>query len=174
MSLHLDWYAVRTEAQREDLAQRALRRIGVATYIPEHRDLARRGHTRVIVQRRTYPGYVFVGLEPGREPWIGIDECSAVIGVVGFGTPPVPARIPATAIGDLRLRQFCGLHDKARLKTGGGARLPAEDPDPAVAGRVGRVVNVISDERIVLLFGGGRSNSQAVIVSRRLDEMEWL
>ena len=174
MSIDLDWYAVVTEAQREEVAQRALRQIGVATYIPEHRAEVRRGHRRVALRRRTLPGYVFIGLRRSHEPWLRIDECSAVIGVVGFGAPPVPARIEATAIGDMRWAQFRGRHDTARLKIGIGARLSASDPDIALAGRAGRVVHVISDERILVLFGGGRVNPTGSLVSRRLDELELL
>ena len=172
MSIDLDWYAVVTEAQREEVAQRALRQIGVATYIPEYRSDVRRGRSRVSIRRKLFPGYVFVGLQREREPWLRMEDCSAVLGVVGFGSPPVPVCIPPEVIGDLRLGEWRGRRDETGLKAGIGARLPEKDPDPVFAGRTGRVVHVISDERIVVLFGGGRLNTPDAMVTRRLDELE--
>lgn len=177
MSIDLDWYAVVTEAQREEVAQRGLRRRGLVTYIPEGRGEARRRGKLRELRRRLFPGYVFIGLPPGVAPGWAVDGCTAVIGVVGFGTPPVPARIEATAIGDIRLRQFFGELDAerspdARLRRGASAKLRLGDPEAACIGHVGRIVHVASDERIMVLFGSRRSALATLQVTRSLDEIE--
>ena len=82
------WYVVATKPRQEAVAEDHLMRQGYSTLLPTvHIKKRRRGKWQQITEP-TFPGYVFVGLEPGRDDMASIRSTQGCRDLVRFGQQP--------------------------------------------------------------------------------------
>jgi transcriptional antiterminator RfaH len=167
----LRWYLVRTKPNAETTALRNLERQRYETYLPRlSQSLPWRGQWRDRVVP-LFPGYLFLGLDEGRQALAPVHSTVGVAGVVRFGASY--ALVPEAVLRDLRARAnpATGLHRlalPARLAPGTPVRIVAGPFD----GLEGVFQREAGDERaIVLLSVLGQSASVGVpagnVVPRR-------
>ena len=82
------WYAVATKPRQEVVAQEHLHRQGYATLLPTLRLRKRQRGTWEEVTEPTFPGYLFVGLELGRDDMGPIRSTQGCRDLVRFGLQP--------------------------------------------------------------------------------------
>ncbi len=82
------WYVVATKPRQEAVAQEHLIRQGYSTLLPTlHFKKRRRGKWQQVTEP-TFPGYVFVGLEPGTDDMAPIRSTQGCRDLVRFGQQP--------------------------------------------------------------------------------------
>ena len=82
------WYVVATKPRQEVVAQENLQRQGYATLLPTLRLRKRQRGKWQEVTEPTFPGYVFVGLELGRDDMAPIRSTQGCRDLVRFGQQP--------------------------------------------------------------------------------------
>ncbi len=84
------WYVVSTHSRNEPLALANLEHQGFEAYLPCY--LKRRRHARrtETVRRPLFPGYLFVRLDIGDEPWHAIKSTIGVKRMICHGDNPAP------------------------------------------------------------------------------------
>lgn len=82
------WYAVATKPRQEVVAQEHLQRQGYATLLPTLRLRKRQRGKWQEVTEPTFPGYVFVGLELGRDDMAPIRSTQGCRDLVRFAQQP--------------------------------------------------------------------------------------
>ena len=82
------WYVVATKPRQEVVAQEHLQRQGYATLLPTLRLRKRQRGKWQEVTEPTFPGYVFVGLELGRDDMAPIRSTQGCRDLVRFGQQP--------------------------------------------------------------------------------------
>lgn len=82
------WYVVATKPRAELVAQEHLQRQGYATLLPTLRLRKRQRGKWQEVTEPTFPGYVFVGLELGRDDMAPIRSTQGCRDLVRFGQQP--------------------------------------------------------------------------------------
>ncbi len=86
------WFALRVPPQKEQVAQVILRRKGLATFLPVHREWRRRNKYTKVKELRTYPlmpRYVFTGFSKRVPMWFDVFNLPLITGVVGIGGRPM-------------------------------------------------------------------------------------
>ena len=87
----LHWYALRTPAQKEFIAQEVLTQKGLVTYYPTDKRWRNRNRftkTKELIGYAMIPRTLFVGFEPGIPPWFNIFSLPAISSVVGINGEP--------------------------------------------------------------------------------------
>ncbi len=97
------WYVVRTKTGAEERAVRHLKNQKFETYLPRYRKQIRHARKIEKVLRPLFPGYVFVCMDLGRQPWRAINGTMGVISLVQFGDKP--QSIPASMVEAVRARE---------------------------------------------------------------------
>lgn len=97
----LAWYVVATKPRQEAVAEEHLMRQGYPTFLPTLRLRKRQRGKWQEVTEPTFPGYVFVGLEPGRDDMAPIRSTQGCRDLVRFGQQP--AIVPEQIMQALRL-----------------------------------------------------------------------
>ena len=84
----MDWYAVQTQPNRENLAVSNLERQGFDVWLPRIERIIR--HARQIrrVKRPLFPGYLFINLDLETARWRAINGTVGVSHIVSFGQSP--------------------------------------------------------------------------------------
>ena len=82
------WYAVNTHPASEDRACRHLGNQGWKTFFPKIAKTIRSGRRIRTELRPHFPGYVFVSLDLGRDPWRSVDSTFGVRSLVKLGDRP--------------------------------------------------------------------------------------
>ena len=160
----LRWYLVRTKPNAEATALRNLERQRYEAYLPRlSQSLPWRGQWRERVVP-LFPGYLFLGLDEGRQALAPVHSTQGVAGVVRFGASY--AIVPEGILRDLRARAnpATGLHCLAlpeRLASGAPVRIVA-GPFDGLEGVFQRETG--DDRAIVLLSLLGQSVSVGVPV----------
>lgn len=88
----LHWYALRTPAQKEFIAQEILTQKGLVTYCPTDKRWRRRNRFQKHKELLSYamlPRTVFVGFEPGIPLWFDIFALPAISSVVAINGRPM-------------------------------------------------------------------------------------
>lgn len=87
----LHWYALRTPAQKEFIAQELLTQAGFVTYCPTDKRWRKRNRytkQKELISYAMIPRTVFVGFEPGIPAWFNLFSLPCITSVVGVnGTP---------------------------------------------------------------------------------------
>ena len=99
MAIEGSWYAVQTQAGKEQLAVSHLERQGFDTLFPQLWRSVRRSRKSVNVLKPMFPGYVFVKVDTQRMRWRAIDSTVGVSKLVRFGEKP--AALPENLIQNL-------------------------------------------------------------------------
>ncbi len=86
------WFAVRTQPQKETLAMQHYENQGYEVWFPRIRKTVRHARKIKKVLRPLFPGYLFLHLGPDERNWVSIASTIGAIGPVRFGDyyPPVP------------------------------------------------------------------------------------
>ena len=100
------WVVLNTQPHREGVAVENLRRQQFSTYCPMVRRQVRHARKTTNVLRPLFPGYLFVGLEPGRQRWRPLLSTVGVRTLVRFGN--APAHLDAKFIECLKAREADG------------------------------------------------------------------
>ena len=88
------WYAVQCKANEDARAEQNLQNQGFPVFRPMIRQRRRRGGRMVTVTESLFPRYMFVDLDDVNENWAPIRSTRGVLGLVRFGTYPVPVPQP--------------------------------------------------------------------------------
>ena len=150
-----DWYVLQVGSGAEAAVAREAGGPGRLVWYPVETRTVRHARTRTTVRRPLFPGYVFVGVQPGANP----GRAAGVKGVqrlLGSGTRPI-APGPVLALMNAETR---GAFDRSRPKT---IRFVPGQPVRIIAGPfTGFVAEVLSANgearriRILMkLLGGG-------------------
>ncbi len=92
----MSWYAVSTRPHQESRAAQHLGRQGFDVWLPQFRKTRRHARRIETVAAALFPGYLFVGFDPARQPWRSIN------GTCG-GESPVA--VPDSFIAELWARR---------------------------------------------------------------------
>ena len=84
------WYAVQCKANEDARAEQNLQNQGFPVFRPMIRQRRRRGGRMATVTESLFPRYLFVDLDDVNENWAPIRSTRGVLGLVRFGTNPVP------------------------------------------------------------------------------------
>lgn len=108
------WYLVLAKRGAERLAQQNLERQGFEVYLPMHAPgplIPKAGKPTAPIPRPFLPGYLFVSVDLGSEPWRKIFSTIGVrsIYMTGQGEDARPRAIPNAWIEQLQVREVNGL-----------------------------------------------------------------
>lgn len=87
----LHWYALRTPAQKEFVAQEILTQKGLVTYCPTDKRWRKRNRytkQKELIGYAMIPRTLFVGFEPGIPPWFNLFQLTCITSVVGISGEP--------------------------------------------------------------------------------------
>jgi transcription antitermination factor NusG len=163
------WYVVATRPKGESDTVRSLERLRLQTYVPDYTDEVRKRGRRLLVTRRLFPGYVFVGTD-GDVNWQAVSSAWGVHSVVGCaGTP---ARMRSSDVSMIQFGEITGAFNRrfATLAEMGfvpGAEVKALDG--AFASFCGKIVEAAAEDRIRVLFA---LLGKSVPVTMGLDALE--
>lgn len=105
------WYVIHTYAGYEDqvaenIAQRAatlkLQDFIFEVIVPKEKQIEIKNGKRKIVEKRSFPGYVFVNMIVTDESWYVVRNTPSVTGFLGSGVRPTP--IPETEIASIKAK----------------------------------------------------------------------
>jgi transcriptional antiterminator RfaH len=144
------WHVVQTHAHAEPKAQMHLVRQGFETYLPRYLKSRRHARRTETVASPLYPGYMFVGFNPGIHRWRSINSTFGVMRLVCNGD--VPATIESGIIDGLKARQndrgFIELDRRAQFAPGDKVRVR----EGAFCDCLGLFESVGDRERITILL----------------------
>ena len=117
------WYAAQVQPRKERIALIHLQRQHFVTHCPAV-TRTRRLRGRLLTETEPlFPGYVFVSLDCGRDPWRSVNGTIGVSRLVSFGTQP--AALPAGFVE--QLQRLAGKGGEVRfddlLQEGDGVRI---------------------------------------------------
>jgi len=145
----MDWYVASTHARQETRAVENLARQGYRTWFPRYRRTRRHARRFDDVLAPLFPGYVFVGWEPGRQSWRPIGGTYGIRRLICFGDAPAP--LPRDFVDQLRARSGPGglvhAHENA-LSPGMSVRVVSGP----FADCVGRLIALDDRDRVSLLL----------------------
>jgi transcription elongation factor/antiterminator RfaH len=145
------WYVVQTAARGEALALRHLANQAFETFCPRVRRTRRHARKFTTALEPLFPGYVFVRLDVGRQPWRSINGTAGVVRLVTDAAGPLP--LPD------------GLIEQVRALAG-GAEAPVASPGGAVRVRNGPFVDLVG--RVVALAPGQRVRVLLRVMNREV------
>jgi transcription elongation factor/antiterminator RfaH len=145
------WFAARAKPKQEELALVNLSRQGFDAFLPRVRrpPSPKAKRSPKLALGPLFPGYVFVGLDIGRERWRAVNSTLGVMYLVRFGDQPAP--LPVGLIERMRaLSTPQGLvAPQNALQVGQTAKIVGG----AFDGWIGQVQSLAdSQQRVVLLI----------------------
>ncbi len=142
------WIVAATHPHKEGLAFANLARQGYEPYCPMIRRTRRHARKIEEVRRPLFPGYVFVGLDPDRDPWRPIRSTLGVRSVVHFGDRL--GHVDADFVAALRAREQDGVIalPERRFSPGEQVRLVGGPMD----GLVGTILSIDARGRLRVLM----------------------
>ena len=81
----MNWYAVQTQPNRENLAVSHLERQGFEVWLPRIERIIRHARQTKRVRRPLFPGYLFINLNLETARWRAINGTVGVSHIVSFG-----------------------------------------------------------------------------------------
>lgn len=104
------WHVAYVKPRAEPAVAGEVQRLGLGVYVPKERIRARRNGYVVDRDRPLLPGYVFAAVDPYRQAWQSLLDCTGVIDVL-MQNPDVPGRVPAGWIAAMRRAEQLGMFD---------------------------------------------------------------
>ena len=86
----MNWYAVQTQPNRENVAMEHLKRQGFSVWMPLCERTIRHARKSKRVWRPLFPGYLFINLDVENTQWRCINSTIGVNRIVSFGQGPAP------------------------------------------------------------------------------------
>ena len=134
----MDWYAVQTQPNRENLAVEHLKRQGFSVWMPICERIIRHARKSKRVRRPLFPGYLFVNLDVETAQWRSINGTIGVNRIVSFGQRPAPVATQfIDALQNIEANE--GL-----VAVNGDALLPGQDVEILSAPMVGTIAKLLS------------------------------
>lgn len=99
----ISWYLLQVKPNGYKLAERNLLRQGFPVFSPLQTETSRNGGLFRTSLRPLFPGYMFVGIDPGSAPWRAINSTSGVSRLLALGGAD-PAALPHELVSGLMAR----------------------------------------------------------------------
>jgi transcriptional antiterminator RfaH len=160
------WYVAQCAPRKERVAFQNLRNQGFDAYCPTVGRTKRHARRFYTVSEPLFPGYLFVGIDIGEQPWRSVNGTLGVTRLLTDGRGPVPLQD--------------GLVDEIRAMT--GERDPSVPPGKSLnigqdvrfrqgpfTDLVGRVLSLKAGQRVEVLL---RLMNREVVVGADLDDLE--
>ena len=145
----MDWYAVQTQPNRENLAVEHLKRQGFSVWMPLCERIIRHARKSKRVRRPLFPGYLFVNLDVGTAQWRSINGTIGVNRIVSFGQRPAPVATQfIDALQNIEANE--GL-----VAVNGDDLLPGQDVEilsGPMAGTIAKLLSLEAGERVTVLL----------------------
>ena len=164
----MNWYAVQTQSNRENLALSHLERQGFDVWLPCVERTVRHARRTKLVRRPLFPGYLFINLDLDTTGWRAVNGTVGVRQIVRFGKKPQP--VEEGFISALRSTENS---DGFMQSTGNEIKMgqDVEILDGPLAGRIGKLLRMDSANRVTVLLEilgvvvKGQVSRQAVVVA---------
>src|SRR5262245_6447634 len=154
-----EWYAIKTKAWQEELAEANLRMIGLDTFNPRLKQKACLFGSRVAVVRPLFPSYIFAKFDVALSQrhvryTIGVQH------IIGFGEGPTPVGEDIIALIKQRIGPDGCVKLEKQLRQGEAIEIV----NGPLAGLVGMMEEEISSsERVVVLLSAISYQARALI-----------
>ncbi len=145
------WYTIQCKPREEARAEANLDRQGYRTFRPLIRRPIRRGGRRTAVTESLFPRYLFAQLCEVAENWAPIRSTRGVLGLVRFGSSPVPVPEPVIEGIRLRLDPESGCLDLTR-DSDFAPQQPVTITDGPFQGREALFLARTGEERVIVLM----------------------
>ena len=145
-----NWYVVITPTNKEESTRDALeeraKTSGMDTIIskvlvPKERITEMRGKQKKVVERKKYPGYVFVEMDMNEQTWLFIKETPGVTNFLGDRNP-TPVKVPEIEqilLGDATTSTTAEADIKIKFKKGENVKIK-EGPFENFEGMVDEII----------------------------------
>lgn len=155
----LRWYLARTARHHEIAARDCVQALGVETYLPMERHIARHGRRLMAVELPLFRQYLFVRMDLNRDPWWDVRRAQWMEDIVS--SQQIPTRIPDMQIDALREAEINGAYDSTRKQPKSpifpnGSKVKITGGP--FQGFVAKVISAAPDQRVEILldmFGRG-------------------
>ncbi|MDI6733094.1 MAG: transcription termination/antitermination protein NusG [Planctomycetota bacterium] len=146
-----NWYVVITPTNKEETTKSSLeQRIQSSgmdvliskVLVPKERTTEMRGKQKKIVERKKYPGYIFVEMEMNEETWLFVKETPGVAKFLGDRNPTSvkPPEIEQILLGDVSTTATTAPDIKIKFKKGDNVRIK-EGPFESFEGMISEVIS---------------------------------
>lgn len=162
----MNWYAVQTQPNRENLAVTHLERQGFDVWLPRIERIIRHAREAKRVLRPLFPGYLFINLDPETARWRTINGTIGVKNIVSCGRNP--SVVDREFIKVLKASEsLLGFVD-----TGNDNLKPGQDVEilsGPMAGQIGKLLSLDAGKRVTVLlkmlghFVRGQIDHKAVV-----------
>ena len=145
----MNWYAVQTQPNRENLAVEHLKRQGFSVWMPICERIIRHARKSKRVRRPLFPGYLFVNLDVETAQWRSINGTIGVNRIVSFGQRPAPVATQfIDALQNIEANE--GL-----VAVNGDDFLPGQDVEilsGPMAGTIAKLLSLEAGDRVTVLL----------------------
>ena len=145
----MDWYAVQTQPNRENLALEHLKRQGFSVWMPLCERIIRHARKSKRVRRPLFPGYLFINLDVETAQWRSINGTIGVNRIVSFGQWPAP--VAAQFIDALQNIEA----NEGLVAVNGDDLLPGQDVEilsGPMAGTIAKLLSLEAGDRVTVLL----------------------
>ena len=145
----MNWYAVQTQPNRENLAVEHLKRQGFSVWMPICERIIRHARKSKRVRRPLFPGYLFINLDVKTAPWRSINGTIGVNRIVSFGQGPAP--VGGQFIAALQHIEA----NEGLVAANGEALLPGQDVEilsGPMAGTIAKLLSLEAGDRVTILL----------------------
>ena len=145
----MNWYAVQTQPNRENLAVSHLERQGFDVWLPRIERIIKHARQTKRVRRPLFPGYLFINLDLKTARWRAVNGTVGVSHIVSFGQ--MPSVVDGRFMSALKATENTdGLveADNDDLKLG----QEVEILSGPMAGKIGRLLRLDPGNRVTILL----------------------
>ena len=145
----MNWYAVQTQPNRENLAVSHLERQGFDVWLPRIERIIRHARQTKRVRRPLFPGYLFINLDLKTARWRAINGTVGVSHIVSFGQ--MPSAVDSAFMAALKATEnMNGLVENKSdsLKLG----QEVEILSGPMAGKIGKLLRLDPGNRVTVLL----------------------
>ena len=145
----MNWYAVQTQPNRENLAVAHLERQGFNVWLPRIERIIKHARQAKSVRRPLFPGYLFVNLDLETARWRAINGTVGVSRIVSFGQ--LPSVVDSAFMTALKaMENIDGLveADHDDLKFGQDVEILSGP----MAGQIGKLLSLNAGNRVTVLL----------------------
>lgn len=145
----MNWYAVQTHPNRENLAVEHLKRQGFSVWMPMCGRIIRHARKSKRVRRPLFPGYLFINLDVEAAQWRSINGTIGVNRIVSFGQRPAP--VAAKFIDALQNIEA----NEGLAAENGDALMPGQDVEilsGPMAGTIAKLLSLEAGDRVIVLL----------------------
>ena len=145
----MNWYAVQTQSNRENLAAAHLQQQGFDVWLPCCERIVRHARQIKRVRRPLFPGYLFINFDLETAKWRKINGTIGVQNIVSFGL--VPSVVDNEFITVLKASESLD----GFIDTGNDNLKPGQDVEiisGPMAGQIGKLLSLDTSNRVTVLI----------------------